>query len=177
MKKCDESIKSFSGYNQSAYLDNAGKRELGDTGRFLASPEKRILNFLIDLSVSSLIAYLLFESLHWLLHPLNIGNSHKGTSAFVLFAIIIYITYAYLMEHYTGGKTIGKYITATSVVNLHCKRADAQTLLLRSLIRIIPFEPFSFLTAIDQGWHDKWTGTRVVEGDPMEAEDEKDKSQ
>jgi hypothetical protein len=33
----------------------------------------------------------------------------------------------------------------------------------RSLIRLIPFEPFSFLFRKQAiGWHDKWSDTRVV---------------
>jgi hypothetical protein len=36
------------------------------------------------------------------------------------------------------------------------------TMVLRSLCRLIPFEPFSFLGSDARGWHDSITKTRVV---------------
>jgi uncharacterized RDD family membrane protein YckC len=34
--------------------------------------------------------------------------------------------------------------------------------LLRTLIRFVPFEPFSILSASTKMWHDTWTKTTVV---------------
>ncbi|MEL6256277.1 MAG: RDD family protein [Bacteroidota bacterium] len=59
-------------------------------------------------------------------------------------------------------KTPGKFLTKTKVVNLEGGKADTTAILLRSLIRYVPFEAFSFLGDSATGWHDSWSKTRVV---------------
>jgi len=39
---------------------------------------------------------------------------------------------------------------------------DGFSVLARTAIRCIPFEPFSFLGSDPEGWHDNWSKTRVV---------------
>lgn len=52
------------------------------------------------------------------------------------------------------GKTPGKLITKTKVVDENGKKPDIGTIMLRSLCRLIPFEAFSFLGSEARGWHD-----------------------
>lgn len=59
-------------------------------------------------------------------------------------------------------RTFGKFITGTKVITATGGKPDIATIAKRSLIRLIPFEPFSFLGPKVCGWHDKWTGTFVV---------------
>jgi len=61
------------------------------------------------------------------------------------------------------GRTLAKYITKTKVVNENGEKPDYGTILLRTLCRFIPFEPFSFLGSDSSGWHDRLSGTRVIE--------------
>jgi uncharacterized RDD family membrane protein YckC len=68
----------------------------------------------------------------------------------------------YLFMESVFGRTVGKLITGTKVIDLEGKRPSFLTLLGRSLARIVPFEPFSFL-GNDRGWHDRWSDTRVVD--------------
>jgi uncharacterized RDD family membrane protein YckC len=59
------------------------------------------------------------------------------------------------------GKTPGKWLTKTRVVTDDEEKPTLRHILVRTLVRFIPFEPFSFFFRI-RGWHDVWSGTRVV---------------
>ena len=80
-----------------------------------------------------------------------------------LFGFAVYFIYYVLMEYYTGGKTLGKYLTGTRAIRLDGQSLTLKDATLRSLIRCIPFEPFSFLGDSTRGWHDRWTDTWVVD--------------
>ncbi|TVQ19935.1 MAG: CPBP family intramembrane metalloprotease, partial [Bacteroidetes bacterium] len=75
----------------------------------------------------------------------------------VLSGIIFYT----LFETITG-RTPGKYITGTRVVNLDGTKPGFVTILVRSMVRFIPLEPFSFLGAQPTGWHDRVSRTVVI---------------
>jgi uncharacterized RDD family membrane protein YckC len=59
-------------------------------------------------------------------------------------------------------RTPGKFLTGTRVMNLDGSDPSLRTIVLRTLVRIVPFEFLSFLGGLNQGWHDKWTDTCVV---------------
>jgi uncharacterized RDD family membrane protein YckC len=59
------------------------------------------------------------------------------------------------------GRTPGKLITGTRVVNLAGGRPRFTQILGRSFARAVPFEAFSFFGS-RAGWHDRWSRTRVV---------------
>ncbi|OYW69498.1 MAG: hypothetical protein B7Z21_01185 [Verrucomicrobiales bacterium 32-60-5] len=61
------------------------------------------------------------------------------------------------------GRSVGKWITGTKVVMVSGAALSFPRASLRSLCRLVPFDPFSFLGADAIGWHDKWTCTRVVD--------------
>lgn len=77
-----------------------------------------------------------------------------------LFALFVYYV---VCEFYFKGKTLGKLMTATRVVNRKGEPPCLNCILKRTLLRFIPFEPISLLWFQNQGWHDKWSGTLVVE--------------
>jgi len=60
------------------------------------------------------------------------------------------------------GRTIAKFITGTKVIDENGKTPDFGTIMLRSLCRFIPFEPFSFLGNERIRWHNRLSKTRVV---------------
>ncbi|MFK7816373.1 MAG: RDD family protein [Gammaproteobacteria bacterium] len=80
----------------------------------------------------------------------------------IALGFIVYSSYYLLFEFYTG-KTIGKFITGTRVVNEHGGKPTFNQILGRSLSRLIPFEPLSFFGASGRGWHDRFSKTYVVE--------------
>jgi uncharacterized RDD family membrane protein YckC len=59
------------------------------------------------------------------------------------------------------GRTPGKFLFGTRVVNEDGGRVSFGQVFGRTACRFIPFEAFSFIFG-EQGWHDKIPGTKVV---------------
>jgi uncharacterized RDD family membrane protein YckC len=86
-----------------------------------------------------------------------------GSSVVYLYVaalILMNIGYFVVLEAATG-KTFGKMIVGTRVIDLEGKTPALGPILIRTLCRYIPFEPISFFLA-DRGWHDSLSKTRVV---------------
>jgi uncharacterized RDD family membrane protein YckC len=84
-----------------------------------------------------------------------------GDSALVMVvAYGIVFGYFFFAEGLMNGKTIGKFVTKTTVVNDDGTPITMGTGVLRGLCRMVPFEAFSAFGGYP--WHDKWTKTRVV---------------
>ena len=119
----------------------------------LASKSIRAFNFLIDTLIVSGIYYFI-ES--------NIGFQNSSTSFVVIF--IIY----YVFSEYLTGKTIGKYITKTTVITDSGKKLTFIKALGISISRLIPFEPLScLLNTKAYGWHDSLSKTIVIPDDNL----------
>lgn len=74
-------------------------------------------------------------------------------------AIVNYIIYYTLCEKLFKGQTLGKLITKTRAIRTDGDDLTFKDALLRSLSRLVPFEPFS---GFGELWHDTWTKTKVV---------------
>lgn len=70
----------------------------------------------------------------------------------------------YLPTEAIFGRSPAKLITGTRVVSKEGSPASLPQVVGRTLARLVPFEAFSFLGANGRpvGWHDSWSGTRVV---------------
>ena len=121
---------------------------------------KRVANFLIDYVALFIILIFVFSAVS-ITSPNILLEMQTGIGNFIGF--LAYFLYYIISEWGLKGRTIGKYITKTKVVMTETgETPDFNTILRRSLSRLVPFEPFSFLGSRD-GWHDRWTGTSVVE--------------
>lgn len=78
-----------------------------------------------------------------------------------LIGVLYTITYYTVLEA-TTGKSLGKFITKTNVVDAQGNKPSVETILIRSLCRNIPLNAFSFLGEDSRGWHDSISKTRVV---------------
>ncbi len=113
----------------------------------------RFANYIIDIVFFYvLLAAIAFVSSSFLLF------TEGGISYLVSY--LCFVAYYTLLEGATRGRTIGKMLTGCTAI-----REDGQPLtffdaLMRSLSRIVPFEPFSALGG--HPWHDRWTNTKVV---------------
>ena len=76
-----------------------------------------------------------------------------------LFGLPIVIAY-YLIFEGLLGRTPGKFVFGTAVVDEEGSSPSFKQVLGRTLARFIPFEAFSFLGK--RGWHDSLSGTHVV---------------
>ncbi|MBN2166617.1 MAG: RDD family protein [Marinilabiliaceae bacterium] len=105
----------------------------------------RIINVLIDTLVFTFIGY----------HITNLGILWSS-----IIGVIVYIFYYTLLE-YKFGFTFGKLITGTRVVQDNGSSLTIRKSFIRSLIRYIPIDLFTYFVS-NKGWHDKWVGTKVV---------------
>jgi uncharacterized RDD family membrane protein YckC len=88
-----------------------------------------------------------------------------GTANSPLLAIVLSLTSMigyYLFFEGLFQATPGKFITRTRVVDRDGNRPSFGSIVGRTLARFVPFEPFSFFSSTQEGWHDRWSGTRVV---------------
>ena len=130
------------------------------TDDILASKEQRFLNFIID----RVVFYLIFFTIGILLvlWVENLENIGQGWDYLVSYTGM-YI-YFFIMETLLS-KTIGKAITRTIVVYENGEKPILKDIAIRSLVRFVPFDAFSFLGTLGNGWHDKWSNTFVVKED------------
>lgn len=122
----------------------------------LAGMGKRFANYIIDLAIVFLLVFILSI----LLYMGSLASIVKAGKGFP-FSLGIMAAYFILLEASTG-KTIGKYVTGTRVTDENGNRAGTVKILLRTVIRFIPFEQFSYFGEPCVGWHDKLSKTRVV---------------
>ena len=126
-----------------------------------ATQGNRFANYIIDYVCTTILSY----GLGFLL---GVSAASSGMDEGTLFwsgfvgGLLLYVVYYVGMEAATG-KTIGKMVTRTRVVNMAGKPPTIGQLVGRTFARFIPFEPFSYLVGdTTSGWHDTLSGTRVV---------------
>lgn len=89
----------------------------------------------------------------------------------VLLEWSIYVLYYIIME-YNFQVSVGKLITGTVVVDVNGKKPTLKAIVGRSFSRLVPFDAFSFLGSDTIGWHDTWSGTRVIKKKDLSNVDE-----
>lgn len=131
-----------------------------------ASAGKRLANYIIDLIVFMIIAFVFAMAsaiVVLIIYPEAADTIDADFEKYnLLFTLTIHLSYYTILES-SSGRTIGKLITGTRVVDKDGKTPGIKTIFLRSLTRIVPFNAFSFLGAVPRGWHDTWTDTWVIE--------------
>lgn len=134
-----------------------------------ATTGQRFVNYLID--------YLLMEfGLSWLTRTLvggiiaSVAPDYAISTAYrqtfwdlvilgYAIAIFNYIFYYTICEKAFRGYTLGKLISGTRAIRKDGAELTFKDAFLRSLCRLVPFEPFS---GFGTPWHDSWTNTTVV---------------
>jgi uncharacterized RDD family membrane protein YckC len=135
-----------------------------------ASKGARLLNYIIDIIAFYVIAYLVNIILAIIIlskgtrtiQETSGSNLGRGTVQLaLLFAFFLtLLAYYTLMEGFTKGRTIGKFITGTQAVSMDGSSITFKQAFIRSISRFVPFEPFSALGYTP--WHDSWAGTVVI---------------
>lgn len=120
-----------------------------------ATNGNRFVNYLIDMLCFYAFAFICGA----VLGLLNLFYILEGVNDYILGYSIFFIYYV-LLEGITG-RTIGKLVTGTKVIDEGGNKPSFVNIMGRTLCRLIPFEAFSFLFA-DRGWHDSISKTRVV---------------
>lgn len=110
----------------------------------------RLVNFIIDW-----VFY--YQILGRLIGELSIINTNPILDLIFIFSFPLY----YIICEFFFQKTLGKVFTQSIVVNEYGEKPDLKTIVVRTVIRFIPFEPLSFISG-NRGWHDKWSKTFVI---------------
>lgn len=72
------------------------------------------------------------------------------------------VLFYYIVFEGLTGRTLGKLVTGTKVVNNLGEKASFSQVIGRSFSRFIPFEAFSFFEKGGRGWHDSLPKTYVI---------------
>lgn len=148
-------------------IDHLGHPNAGfDVQVAQATSTKRFVNHFIDVIAFYIFTFVMaFMSgiVAVLVSPDSLNDLEGPHSQLgqYLFGIVLYITYYTVLEASTG-RTLGKLVTGTRVVDNDGKLPSLGRILKRSVLRLVPFEAFSFL-GDSRGWHDRWSDTWVVE--------------
>ena len=116
----------------------------------------RVANFIADTLIVSIIIITL--ALVMYLYSPEIADNNSP--AFNILFFIVFFSYYFFFEFFLG-KTIGKMLTKTTVVDRNGNKPTALRLIIRTLVRMVPFEWFSFLFG-NYGLHDLISKTTVV---------------
>lgn len=81
-------------------------------------------------------------------------------------SLLLYVGYYVLFEGWLG-KTPGKMVMKTKVVDENGDKPSFGKVLTRSFSRLVPLDAFSFIADTPMGWHDRWAGTMVVADEPV----------
>lgn len=155
--------------------DNIGKTtgSTSDAHLPLSSTGSRFLNMFIDSNFGENIFTLVILIPMIIVFALLIqgtSEDHKPNPVlFGLFISFIFImipvcklAYYAIMEN-SSGRTIGKYITNTKVINLDGSKPNLKTIIQRNSIRLIPFNAFSYIMDSEGAWHDYLVKVKVVD--------------
>ena len=130
-----------------------------------ANTGKRLANYFIDL-VAFYAFFFLAAVAYFIASPDAARDGGFGSEKeylIRLFAFLLYGLFIGLVEAIFKGRSIGKLITGTKVVNEDGSDISFSTALARGFSRIIPFEPFSALGNPSYPWHDRWNKTNVID--------------
>ncbi len=127
--------------------------ELQKSGIIIATKGKRLINEIIDICVIFLLIRLIIGGM------LLFRNFFFNNIDFKLFSVFVYFTYYFIFE-IINNRTVGKLFTNTKVIDENGGKPNWGHVLVRTLCRLIPFEPLSFLGV--RGWHDSLSKTMVI---------------
>lgn len=121
----------------------------------LAHWSLRFANFAIDM-----IVIIGLQVLYLFLFKDYIKSDPISGNINLVFVFIAF--FYYVLFEYNTGKTIGKYITKTTVVTDGGLKPSLKTIIIRTLCRFIPFETFSCIATAAHGWHNSLSNTIVL---------------
>jgi uncharacterized RDD family membrane protein YckC len=112
----------------------------------------RFINFIIDTVIWLIIVFILT-------FPLNATIESEMLIGYLILIGTFLCYYSILETKYQ--KTIGKFITKTSVVNSDGTKPEFGDILRRTFCRLIPFDRLSFLFS-SNGFHDRLSNTTII---------------
>lgn len=118
-----------------------------------------MVNAIVDTPIALLLGLLLNVFCAEIL-KIDVGFDAPNPTAYFLF-LVAYISY-YVGFETCFGRTIGKFITVTIVVDAEGNIPSFGQILLRTLCRFIPFEPISSIFSF-RAWHYRLSQTYLID--------------
>lgn len=139
--------------------------------RYKAEKILRFATFLIDYVlvialnyfIGTLIGLLYYATESEFMYQIILAINNRFVA--YLISVVVFLTYYNVLEYFTKGRTVGKFITGTVAVKEDGSVPTSNDFLKRNFSRIVPFDALSFLGNL--GWHDSWSDTRVVKRKPF----------
>jgi uncharacterized RDD family membrane protein YckC len=125
----------------------------------LASKGQRVVNLIVDATTIVLLQITVAVVLGMFLDEDALQGTRAGRA--LTFAIYSIGFVYYLVMEAALGRTVGKFLTRTRVVDGGGRRPSTSAIFMRTICRLIPFEFVSFLLT-ENGLHDAASSTRVV---------------
>jgi uncharacterized RDD family membrane protein YckC len=120
---------------------------------------RRFLTFVIDYICFLILAFLVGLAVVFAGGQDAISSIERIPD--LVFGVAIMMIYYVPMEAIFG-RTVGKLVTGTRVVNEEGNRPSLGQIFGRTFARFIPFEMFSLFSSSGRGWHDSIPRTYVV---------------
>jgi uncharacterized RDD family membrane protein YckC len=126
-----------------------------------ASAGQRFVNYLIDIIIFYVLMFIVGIFIG-IAAVAGVASTESITITILtyVFAIAFFLLYYTLLEG-SKGKTLGKLVSKTKVVTEDGTPMTYNKAFVRSLSRLVPFEPLSVFFGVKM-WHDQWTNTMVV---------------
>jgi uncharacterized RDD family membrane protein YckC len=129
-------------------MDSPQKNNYQHAGKSL-----RLINFLIDTFLVLVVTIIVL-----MFFPVDVITDNMLLAAYYTAWVAYYVLFESIL-----GKTPGKIMTKTRVIHKKGSKAGAGLIILRSLLRLIPIDPMSYLFGEATGFHDLLSNTRVVD--------------
>lgn len=136
-----------------------------------ASKAMRLVNFIIDMIIVSIVNTVIGGMIQMMIFAAYISDMETSPSdvgiAFGLMATIwllqigLFLGYYTICEKMMNGRTVGKLVTGTMALREDGTPLTWKNAILRSLCRMIPFEPIVAIFTT-YPWHDDFTRTVVI---------------
>jgi uncharacterized RDD family membrane protein YckC len=135
------------------------------TQELYATFGQRFTNWLVDAVAQIVIMFIALL----IITAIAQNNGNKTIITYLLlnpigqytFVTCIRLVYYNVFEVFFA-RTVGKWVSNTIVVDVNGNQPDHQTILVRTLCRLIPFYELSMLGIPTRGWHDSISKTYVV---------------
>lgn len=122
----------------------------------------RILNFIIDSLMILLISYVISKVNDWYAEQFKIQNipfKYHFQFGYLFFTVLFFY---YTILEIIFGRTIGKFLSFSKVVNNQNKKPNFIQIIIRSIVRLTIIDMF-FIPFLDKTLHDYISKTNVVE--------------
>lgn len=123
----------------------------------------RFGHFMVDLILFQIIYYLINYVFELIIYNQGLDPNVRITMFYLslIISLLLYPSLYFLCEK-LWQRTPGKFLTNSIVIDEYGNKPSTKDLIFRSLIRIVPFEPFTCMGDSSNGWHDRWANTWVV---------------